>query len=95
MEVVRRKVADVKSKNNNLMDAFCRDTFRTYASIQHSVDRLLLAEGIRLTETNDLENEELRQGVYVSFCIAWRGFQKSFEGATEAVDRNLSLIAEH
>lgn len=45
MEVLRREVTDAKSDINNLFNGLRRDAFVSYASLGHSVDQSLLAEG--------------------------------------------------
>lgn len=92
---MRRKVVDVKGDKNELADGLRLNTSDWYASIQHNVDRTMLAVSNRLKKMHDREAKALQQGVQDALCDAAGGTQKLFVEASEVVDRSLSLIVEH
>lgn len=92
VEVVSRKVANAKGKDNNLVDETRQDTFNLYAHNRHSVDQTLLALGTRLRKLFYREVQELQRSVHAGLCDAAGGFQESFVSAPEVVNRNQNLI---
>lgn len=60
MEIVGRKVADIKSKVNNLANGLRRTNSESFASIRHNVDQKLLAVGSRPKTLLDREAQELQ-----------------------------------
>lgn len=95
MEIVLRKVADVKGYMDCFVDGLRRGTFDSYDSIRHIVDQLLLAISKRLKKVFYHKANTLPQGVHDALCRAAGGVQKPVVDAPEVVYGSLSLIIGH
>lgn len=89
---VPRKVADAGGDIVDLVGDLLRDTFDSYAIIRHNIDQCLLAAINRLKRTLNPRTKALQLDVHGVLRSTVGGVQKSFDDASEVVDRNLSLI---
>lgn len=63
MDIAGRKVANADGKVNILVNGLRRDTFDSYASIQHNVDQTLLAVGRCLRDLFDSQAQGFQRSI--------------------------------
>lgn len=78
-----------------MVEKLRRDTFKSYASIRHSVNQALLAAGSCQKDLIDCEAQELQWSVCSSIRGAEGVLPETFVGAFEVVDKSLNLIMGH
>lgn len=95
MEVLRRKVADVRGHIKSLVNGLGRRTFKSCVRTYHNVDQSLLVVSCCLRDVDDPEPKELQRSDPAALRDALDGDQELFVGAPEVVDKSLSLNFKH
>lgn len=78
MDIIGRKVVDVKSKVNRLVDELRHNTLESYANVQQNIDRTLSAVGSRLRDMIDRESQGWQRSVHTALGDAASDVRKAF-----------------